>query len=185
MIIALIRLSFGAIFQGKAPYEAGFGPARVIFSHLLTNQLFKICCWCLWKRRRTGVEPASRGFQDPHSTAELPASDQGAIFEDLQSNNWVAVCAFNKMRFITRPGFHRTNSCPESRRLLRGYRGNSEFAVRIFIRFQGTFSRVMSPVQIVIITVAIALLFVPLTRCISIVIRDFTEQSPVPTQAPF
>ena len=52
-------------------------------------------------------------------------------------------------------------------------------------RFQGTFSRVMSPLQIVIITVAIALLFVPLTRCISIVIRDFTEQSPVPTQAPF
>ena len=97
----------------------------------------------------------------------------------------MAVSAFNKMRFITRPGFHRTNSCPESRRLLRGYRGNSEFAVRIFIRFQGTFSWVMSPVQIVIITVAIELLFVPLTRCISIVIRDFTKQSPVPTQAPF
>lgn len=60
-IIALIQLSFGAIFQDKAPFVAGFGPARVIFSHLLTNQLFRICCWCLWKRRRTGVEPASRG----------------------------------------------------------------------------------------------------------------------------
>ena len=85
-IIALIQLSFGAIFQDKAPFVAGFEPARVIFSHLLTNQLFRICCWCLWKRRRAGVEPASRGFQDPHSTAELPASYQGAIVNDKVRN---------------------------------------------------------------------------------------------------
>ena len=85
-IIVLTRLSLGAIFQNKAPYKTGFEPARVIFSHLLTNQLFRICCWCLLKRRRTGVEPASRGFQGPHSTAELPASYQGAIVNDKVRN---------------------------------------------------------------------------------------------------
>lgn len=51
----------------------------------------------------------------------------------------MAVSAFNKMRFITRPEFHRMISCPESRRLLGGYRGNSEFAVRIFIGFKAHF----------------------------------------------
>ena len=40
-------------------------------------------------------------------------------------------------------------------------------------------------ILMIVITVAIELLFVPFTRCISIVIRNFTEQSPVPTQAPF
>lgn len=52
----------------------------------------------------------------------------------------MAVSAFNKMRFITRPEFHRTNFCPESRRLLGGYRGNSEFAVRIFMGARHIFS---------------------------------------------
>ena len=69
--------------------------------------------------------------------------------------------------FITRPGSHRTTACLQGRCSFRELLRFLRIAARIFIRFQGTFSRVMSPLQIVIITVAIALLFVPLTRCFS------------------